>query len=253
MHGYESRADQLETGMDGDAACVQCHTEFEGDASDHTRHSVDSAGSRCQNCHLPYTTYGLLKAIRSHRVSSPNVLSERGTGRPNACNACHLDKTLAWTQTHLVKDHGMKPILLGKDRRLVAAGPRWIATGDAGVRALAAWYMGWAAAQEASGRDWMAPYLAELLGDRYSAVRAVAGESLKSLPGFDDFEFDYVASVGQVGVESRIGVQAEWANRSSESEVAVPGPFRFENSQLDRTVWTELMKGRNVLPIALTE
>ena len=29
--------------------------------------------SRCYNCHMPYTTYGLLKTIRSHTVSSPSV------------------------------------------------------------------------------------------------------------------------------------------------------------------------------------
>ncbi|HIF92330.1 MAG TPA: hypothetical protein EYQ60_04280 [Myxococcales bacterium] len=253
MHGYEDTEDQLAPQMDGDAACVQCHPKFEGDASSHTNHAVDSVGSRCQNCHMPYTTYGLLKAIRSHRVSSPNALAERATGRPNACNACHLDKTLAWTQAHLVKDYGMKPILLGKERRLVAAGPRWIATGDAGVRALAAWYMGWAPAQKAAGSDWMAPYLAELLGDRYSAVRAVAGESLNNLPGFGDLEFDYVASAGEAGVESRLRVQAEWANQLSDKGMSLPGPLKLDASELDRGAWEELMKGRNMLPLALTE
>ena len=47
---------------------------------------------------MPYTTYGLLKTIRSH-TDQQSVGRRRRveTGRPNACNLCHLDKTLAWT------------------------------------------------------------------------------------------------------------------------------------------------------------
>jgi hypothetical protein len=113
--------------------------------------------------------------------------------------------------------------------------------------------MGWAPAQEAAGKGWMAPYVAELLSDRYSAVRAVAGESLKRLPGFDDLEFDYVASIGEVGVESRVRVQDEWANGVLDKGISLPGPLEWDESKLDRVAWDELMKGRNMLPIALTE
>jgi hypothetical protein len=254
MHSYEGPSDQLASGMDGDGACLQCHTQFETEPSAHTRHAADSEASRCANCHMPYTTYGLLKAIRSHRISSPSALAERNTGRPNACNACHLDQTLAWTQSHLMKDYGVKPVLLDEDARRVAAGPRWVATGDAGVRALVAWYMGWAPAQKASGRDWLAPYLAELLADNYSAVRSIAGESLQTLPGFGDLEYDYVAAKGVVGVEFRTRVQAEWARRSSKGEKkSTPGPLVATGGGVDRRAWVHLMKGRNMMPIALTE
>ena len=253
MHGYESTSDQLAPGMDGDAACLQCHEKFEGDASAHTRHAADSEASRCANCHMPYTTYGLLKAIRSHRVSSPSVAAEKKTGRPNACNACHIDQSLAWTQTHLVKDFGMKPVLLGDDARLVASGPRWMATGDAGVRALAAWYMGWAPARAASGEDWMAPYLAELLSDPYSAVRSIAGESLQTLPDFADLDYDYVAAKGKVGVEYRVQAQAVWARGFEDETTSIPGPLQRVGSGVDRQAWLHLTKGRNMLPIALTE
>ena len=65
--------------------------------SKHTRHAPSSTGSSCYNCHMPYTTYGLLKTLRSHQISSPSVATSVSTGRPNACNLCHLDKTLKWT------------------------------------------------------------------------------------------------------------------------------------------------------------
>ena len=50
---------------------------------------------------MPHITYGLLKAIRSHQIDSLNVQTSLATGRPNACNLCHLDQTLAWTAEHL--------------------------------------------------------------------------------------------------------------------------------------------------------
>ena len=50
---------------------------------------------------MPHTTYGLVKAIRSHEISSPNVRESVTARRPNACNLCHLDKTLEWTNSHM--------------------------------------------------------------------------------------------------------------------------------------------------------
>ena len=253
LHSYESTSDQLGPEMDGDQACLQCHEKFKGEPSAHTRHAADSEASRCMNCHMPYTTYGLLKAIRSHRITNPSVVAARLTGRPNACNACHLDKTLEWTQTHLVKDFGARPVALVEDDRAVASGPRWVATGDAGVRALVAWYMGWAPARETAGEAWMAPYLAELLADDYSAVRAVAGESLRTLPGFADLDYDYVEAKGAAGVEFRVRVQADWARSSMSKTVSNPGSLLPTDSGVDRGAWKQLMKRRNTLPIALTE
>src|SRR5947208_5654909 len=66
-----------------------------------SHHLAASSGSQCYDCHMPHTTYGVLKAIRSHQVGSPRVADELATGRPNACNLCHLDKPLAWTAHQL--------------------------------------------------------------------------------------------------------------------------------------------------------
>ena len=63
--------------------------------------ALTPAGSVCMNCHMPYTTYGLLKTVRSHQIGNPSVKATLDTGRPNACNLCHLDKTLAWTAEYL--------------------------------------------------------------------------------------------------------------------------------------------------------
>jgi hypothetical protein len=250
MHDYENPSDQLAKGVAGDQACLQCHDSYERNVSAHTRHAADSEASRCANCHMPYTSYGLRRAIRSHRVSSPSVAAEVATGRPNACNTCHLDRSLAWTQSILERDYGTAEVLLDAPVHDIASGPRWIATGDAGVRALAGWYMGWEPARIASGSDWMAPYLAELLADSYAAVRAIASNSVRSLPGFGDLEYDFVRATGSVGRQARADVRSRWIEQPPSH---APGPLITANHGFDRETWATLLKARETRPISLSE
>ena len=105
----EWRDDQLGEGMRSNKACLQCHEDMSAKVPEHTHHQAGSSGSLCYNCHMPHTTYGLLKGIRSHTISTPSVQESLQTGRPNACNACHLDKTLQWTAGHLESWYGIGP------------------------------------------------------------------------------------------------------------------------------------------------
>lgn len=187
------RNDQLGPGMEGDQACLQCHESAKFAGREHTRHANESAGSRCYNCHMPHTTYGLLGAIRSHQIDSPSLATAVKTGRPNACNLCHLDQTLEWTGERLAEWYGHEKIALTDDQRNVATGVLWTLTGDAQQRALAAWSMGWESARVAAGDVWMAPYLIHLLDDPYAAVRSIAGKSLRAQTRFADWEYDYIA------------------------------------------------------------
>jgi len=157
---------------------------FADEVSAHTRHRADSAGSSCYNCHMPFTTYGLLKTIRSHQISSPSVQATLDTGRPNACNLCHLDKTLGWTAQHLEEWYGRTKPALGSDELSVAASLLWLLKGDAGQRAIVAQSMGWTSAQQASGTGWLTPYLALTAKDSYDAVRYIAARSQRTLPPF---------------------------------------------------------------------
>ena len=153
--------------MNGNEACLQCHSTLRQTLTTHTRHQVESSGSSCYNCHMPYTSYGLLRAQRSHEISSPTVAATLETGRPNACNLCHLDKTLEWTSQYLEEWYGTPRPPLDQDQQGIAASVLWSLSGDAGNRALTAWSMGWSPAQEASGTSWMLPYLALGLDDPY--------------------------------------------------------------------------------------
>jgi hypothetical protein len=188
--------DQLVPEMHGNAACLQCHQEYRDQTTltKHTHHEAESTGSNCYNCHMPHTTLGLMKASRSHTVDSPNVSTTLATGRPNACNLCHLDRTLDWTAKHL-KEWYNKPVPeLMDEQKTVASSILWLLKGDAGQRAIVGWHMGWKPAQDASGTDWMAPFAAELLEDSYEVVRFIGFHSLRKLPKFADFEFDFVAT-----------------------------------------------------------
>ncbi|MFK7739546.1 MAG: ammonia-forming cytochrome c nitrite reductase subunit c552 [Planctomycetota bacterium] len=179
------RKGQMKPEMLGNAACTQCHDDYADAAqlAQHTGHAPGSSGSSCYDCHMSYTSVGLMKASRSHEITSPDVAVELRTGRPNACNQCHLDQTLAWTAKHLASRYGIAVPELDEDQRTVAASVRWLLTGDAGQRMLAAWSFGQPWARQASGEDWMAPHLARLLDDPYYVVRFNAERSLRALGG----------------------------------------------------------------------
>ncbi len=187
--------DQLKPGMRGNAACLPCHTEYRDEANlrAHTHHAVSSSGSACYNCHMPYTTYGLLKAVRSHQIDSPSVATTLRTRRPNACNQCHLDRTLAWTAERLERWYGIARPTLTADEMEIAASVLSLLRGDAGARALAAWAMAWEPALEVSGNDWEGLYLSVLATDPYDAVRAIAYRSMKRLPGLESVHHDFLA------------------------------------------------------------
>jgi hypothetical protein len=245
--------DQLKPGMRGDQACLQCHQQFANRIEEHTHHPLSSEGSRCYNCHMPHTTYGLLKAIRSHKIDSPSVAASIATGRPNACNQCHLDKTLEWTAARLSEWHDIKPPQLSADEAGVAASVLWTLRGDAGQRAIMAWSFGWDSARATSGSEWMAPYLAQLIADPYDAVRYIAQRSLRRLPGYESFEFEFTAPEAQLREASERALQI-WTDRRIES-----GLSGYEDSLInpDGTLQTEtitrLLLQRDNSPIALNE
>ncbi len=200
---------QVSTEGNGDQACLQCHEPMADQVTAHTRHGADSSGSRCYNCHMPYTSYGLLKTIRSHTVSSPSATESVELGRPNACNLCHLDKTVAWTADRLDEWYGTPVPELADDDRSIAAGLLWLWRGDAGLRAITAQAMGWRPAQETSGTHWMTPHLAEALGDPYEAVRFIAARSLRTLPDYANLSFDFVGPE-QERIDAAVHLMAEW-------------------------------------------
>jgi hypothetical protein len=243
--------DQLHPGMHRSTACIECHQQFRDRSSlqAHTHHEATSVGSNCYNCHMSYTTYGLLKAIRSHEIDSPSVQASLETGRPNACNQCHLDKTLQWTAQHLADWYGTAQPELSDEERTIAASVLWILRGDAGQRALMAWSYGWSDAQVASKTEWMAPYLAQLLDDPYAAVRMIAARTLRALSGFERLSYDYVGPSAHRTAARRQVLEA-WLRvpRSRHAEVLIDAQGRLMSEEFER-LWSQ----RNDRPMVLVE
>ena len=251
MHGYESPDDQLDPESLGNQSCLGCHTEYTGDVSEHTRHQAASSGSECMNCHMPHTTYGLFSAMRSHRIDNPSAQVSVYSGRPNACNLCHLDRTLEWSSQYLNEWYGQPLVDLDEDERSISAAILWALKGDAAQRTILAWHLGWGPAQEASGDGWIAPYLAQLLTDPYSATRQVAYRSIAQLPGFGGFTYDYVASGPEIGRKADEAIQ-RW--------MGVPGPVPNgyhllinADGQVNLGEWTRLLGQRDERPLTIRE
>ena len=244
---------QLAPKMDSDHACLQCHKDMAARLTSHTHHEAGSAGSQCYNCHMPHTTFGLLHAMRSHQVSSPDVRESLEFGRPNACNLCHLDQTLAWTASNLHKWYQQPIPELSEDDKEISAAVQWLVKGDAAQRALVAWGMGWEPAQKISGREWLYPYLIYSMVDPYAAVRFDAWKSLQTLPGFSDFQFTYTADTAEVDESVRQAYRKWWnsvrpTNPNFDARAVLEPDEHFRNEVFDR-----LRRERNDTPIVLAE
>lgn len=88
-HGLRLRAP-------GNAVCAQCHLPATYDNTTHHHHAANSPGAACVNCHMPATTYMSVDPRRDHSLRIPRPEISAIAGTPNACNACHEDRTAAW-------------------------------------------------------------------------------------------------------------------------------------------------------------
>jgi hypothetical protein len=252
MHQGEPE-DQLRPELQGNASCTLCHQQakYTSDVASHTFHRADSVGSECLNCHMPHTSYALFGALRSHQILVPRVASSVRHGVPNACNLCHLDRTLEWTQQQLFTWYGTKPIELTDEQRQVSAAILWLLKGDAAQRVIAVWHFGWDAAHQASGSDWLAPLAAQLLTDPYGVVRYVASDALQTLPGMSALEYDFLGTADQWQM-ARDQVVHRWRSRGP---VVGHGPQTLidSTSGLDGTRVRALLEQRNDRPVSIKE
>jgi predicted CXXCH cytochrome family protein len=247
--------DQLKPDMRGNTACIECHTESEytTEIGQHTFHKPDSTGSNCLNCHMPHTTYALLGAIRNHQIQSPTAKRSIRHGTPNACNLCHLDQTLNWTQQQLAKRYGHESLPLSAEQKNTSAALLWLLKGHAAQRAIAAWHAGWQPAIDASGDGWLAPHLARLLEDPYGVVRHIANESLKKQPGFGAFEFDFIAPEAE---RARLAKRAitQWNDLPGNDTDATGDAILIDpDRQLMETAIQALLKNRDNRPVSIKE
>ena len=239
--------DQLKPEMHSDTGCLQCHDQQYA-RREHTHHELASSGSRCYNCHMPHTNYALLKAIRNHQVAPPTVSASVEVGRPNACNICHLDKSLGWAADHLFKWYRTPRPALSEDQKKIPASVLLVLSGDAGQRAMGAWYMGWKPALEASGSEWIGFYLSKLLTDPYPAVRVIASRSFRELPGMAEIDYDPVAPFER-RQSAAAQVLKQWSVRWKKSVRSRGGKLSDPNIMLGRRDYMRLLHQRDDRPV----
>lgn len=211
MHG-PAEGKQLPIGADNEMLCGgTCHGDIVRDVSAHSHHEAGSTGSECVNCHMPYASYGLLNATRSHQLDSPAAGGAGGRDAPNACNLCHLDQSLAWTAARLTEWYGAEaagPPLAGAAAGAVdvPAGALWMVGGDAVQRTLAAWHAGWEPARDAADVESLRPALGILMQDQYSVVRQLAGRAVIVHDPTLEVDLDALTREPQPALHRAVGV-----------------------------------------------
>ncbi len=163
-------------------ACTQCHTQFETPTAvvEHTKHSADSKGSSCYACHMPEVVYGVMDFHKSHQISNPQPELTAKKAVPNACNQCHVDKSVNWAIEKTKQNwFGCKDMQTVADAQFnQPEGVRSLFAGDSLTRAAAAYSI-----EKHGDINFFAPFLVEAFaGENYPIVRYFTANSLLAAP-----------------------------------------------------------------------
>jgi hypothetical protein len=193
-------AGQLKAENRTDKPCLTCHPKYSAAAelSAHTKHQQDSSGSRCYNCHMPRVVYGVMSFHPTHDITVPNPQLTVSQAVPNACNQCHLDKSVNWSITEAKRLWPVRfsSLQTSSDTQFdKPEGPRALFSGDALTRALAADALSGNGPQPPD-LNWATPFLIEALEDNYPIVRFFAVQGLSRQPWIS-VRPDYLASGDQ--------------------------------------------------------
>ena len=249
MHGGDPKG-MIEPEKRTNEACLACHQPMVESPEAHTGHDAKGAGGLCYDCHMPKMTYGIMTFHRNHRIESPVSYQELAIEKPNACVACHLDKTDQWLyqqsanlwQQEVPKEsHGMIQSLVE------------LHSGDPVQRALAAYQMGnHFESLSVHDRLFLTPHLLLALKDSYPAIRRFSYKSLMAIINESATEhleiyelnalqeilqpFDFIADQASRGaVEQKI---ADWVNQVDFSKWPTPPVGSLINAdyslQMDR-------------------
>ncbi|MEP7355016.1 MAG: cytochrome c3 family protein [Acidobacteriota bacterium] len=105
VHGTSNNADLRKP---ANTVCLGCHGPSSPNGPHaptieaHTHHAKGSAGDDCVGCHMPKIEQQLADTnVRSHTFKFIPPSSTDLLKVPNACNACHTDKTTKWATDEL--------------------------------------------------------------------------------------------------------------------------------------------------------
>jgi hypothetical protein len=180
--------------------CLSCHPKYStsSELTAHTKHKQDSTGSNCYNCHMPKVVYGVMTFHPTHDITVPDPQLTASQSVPNACNQCHLEKSVNWSiaEAKRLWPERFGTIQISPDTQFdKPEGPRSLFAGDALTRALAADALSGNGSQPPD-LNWATPFLIEALEDDYPIVRFFAGQGLSKQPWIT-VRPDYLASRDQ--------------------------------------------------------
>jgi hypothetical protein len=209
MHSGDPRG-QITDENRTDKPCLSCHAKYSETPAlvQHTKHKRESSGSRCYNCHMPRVVYGIMAVHPTHEITIPNPQLTASQGVPNACNQCHLDKSVNWVTGQAQRFWPARfsdAKFSGDDQFNLPEGPRALFAGDALTRALAADLLAGNGPFQADPL-WTSPFLVEALSDNYPIVRFFAANGLAN-QRWPLAKFDYLAPAS-----TRELLLKEWRN-----------------------------------------
>ncbi|MEO2014656.1 MAG: hypothetical protein ABGZ53_09810 [Fuerstiella sp.] len=164
-----------------DAICLKCHQQLEPAEARlaHTHHPLDSDGSRCMNCHMPRINEGLQDVVRTHMIYKPTQHAMIEANHPNACNLCHIERSIDWTLNYLKDWYGAtyseSQLNQSYTNRDQAVGIGWLKHEDQSVRLIAADAL---SRQQAT---WATGDLIDALDDPYLLNRQFTRKSLETM------------------------------------------------------------------------
>ncbi|MFQ5674290.1 MAG: tetratricopeptide repeat protein [bacterium] len=95
--------------------CTGCHASKANAQKPHSHHKLNSSGSLCTSCHMPFLQHksvgARLRFARSdHTIPIPRPEFDTKLGIENACKKCHPDKNVSWLQAKTEEWYGqLKP------------------------------------------------------------------------------------------------------------------------------------------------
>lgn len=125
----------------GNEVCTRCHQEQPEarfptlqaksyDSPEHHFHEPGSPGAQCVDCHMPSKYYMVVDERRDHSFRIPRPDLSVALDTPNACNACHADRSAQWAADQIASRFGNeRPVHFakafhdGRARRMAAEEP----------------------------------------------------------------------------------------------------------------------------------
>ncbi len=85
-------------------ACVKCHEERVKNITKHSRHPKDGAIGKCISCHMPMTSFALMRRC-DHSLRPPCPEASKRFGGDSACVICHTGRKEEWAAGFVKKWH----------------------------------------------------------------------------------------------------------------------------------------------------